>query len=43
MCWARTVRAITGETYPHFAIQFHEFISHRARSFRAIQDRDMGF
>lgn len=37
----RTVTVMTGDVYLQFVIQFHEFISHRPRPFRAIKDRDM--
>ncbi|MGC8777567.1 MAG: hypothetical protein ACP5Q4_02705 [Candidatus Caldatribacteriaceae bacterium] len=37
----RGVEMVTGETYLQFVIQFHEFMAHRSRPFRAIQDRDM--
>ncbi|MEN3186679.1 MAG: hypothetical protein ABDK94_04720 [Atribacterota bacterium] len=37
----RTVNVMAGDVYLQFVIQFHEFLSHRSRPFRAIQDKDM--
>jgi hypothetical protein len=35
------VKVATGDAYLQFVIRFHEFLSHRPRPFRIIQDRDM--
>lgn len=38
---ALSTRAIDADSYCAFVVFFNEFVNHRARPFRPIQDRDM--